>query len=398
MKVCLGFAFPGLPIQRMEREVATYTEFNAPGNNTDFAGQPNVAKDWNDQMSYIFGTSTTSVSAYLSKHGGGTCQFYNPVTQGRAEPDLPASVTDIPWNGFPKKFDSKTPGQAPNYVGAEGPVAAGTNRNQDEYLEWFVVQKAGKIVSVQFTCEAYDYFQFLASELPAKVLELYQTYISPQVTMADLFPNGAGTDYDYLNKWNTELGAMHLTHPANNLFAEVFLAASATVRRSQHGAEITQTIPLIKCSQYGDAGRNSDPAIGAAVNGLARDGRYVTIADPVGLYMSGFNGAGLTLNGNDASGFFKVVRGAFPMALRAIYELTPELQAQGLTVSDVQLNGKPLSYGGQLAERITMHIAGRATVSQNLHNTPITTCGSVPQVKPPQPAESSAKALLLSSR
>ncbi len=48
---------------------------------------------------------------------------------------------------------------------------------------------------------------------------------------------------------------------------EVFLAATATVRRRrQHGAELTSAIPLINCAQYGDASRNSDPAIGAAVN------------------------------------------------------------------------------------------------------------------------------------
>ena len=29
--------------------------------------------------------------------------------------------------------------------------------------------------------------------------------------------------YNRLNKWNTTHGAMHLTHPANNLFAEIVL-------------------------------------------------------------------------------------------------------------------------------------------------------------------------------
>jgi len=363
--------------------MAHYNAFSPPGNNPDFIGDPNLTQAWTAHMSNVFDTSVASLVTYLAHHGGGTCQFYNPVSQGRADPDLPAGATDIPWNGFPKRHEAPGPGQPPHYAAAEAPIAAGENRDQDEYLEWFVNRKNGKIVSIHFTCEAYDYFQFLAETAPDKALRLYQTSISPQVQLADLFPNGPAGGYDILNKWNTELGAMHLTHPANNLFAEVFLAATATVRRSQHGAEITQTIPLIRCSQYGDETRNSDPAIGAAVNGLSRDGRHVTLANPVGLYMANFNGAGLTLNGQLAGGFFKVVRGAFPLALRAVFELPPELAAQGLTVSDVKIGGTSIQFGGQLAERITMHIAGVASVAQDIHNGPVTTCGGVPQVNLP---------------
>jgi hypothetical protein len=363
--------------------MAHYNAFSPPGNNPDFADDPDLAQAWTTHMANVFDTSVGSVAAYLAGHGGGTCQFYNPVSQGRADPDLPAAATDIPWNGFPKRHGAPGPGQAPQYAAAEAPIAAGENRDQDEYLEWFVNRKDEKIVSVHFTCEAYDYFQFLAEAAPEKALGLYQTYVSPQVQMADLFPNGPAGGYDILNKWNTELGAMHLTHPANNLFAEVFLAATATVRRSQHGAEITGTIPLIRCSQYGDETRNSDPAIGAAVNGLSREGRHVTLANPVGLYMASFNGAGLTLNGQPAGGFFKVVRGAFPLALRAVYEVPPELAAQGLTVSDVKIGGTPIKFGGQLAERVTMHIAGVASVAKDIHNAPVTVCGGVPQVNLP---------------
>jgi hypothetical protein len=364
--------------------VAKYDAFNAPANNSDFSGDITLANKWSEHMVNVFDNSIASVTAYLAKHGGGgPCQLYNPVSHGRPDADLPANATDIPWNGFPKKHGSPGPGQPPDYAGAEAPIPAETNRDQDEYLEWFVNRTAGKITSIHFTCEAYDYFQFLADAAPNKVLELYRTFISTQVQMEDLFPDGPGKPYDFLNKWNTELGAMHLTHPANNLFAEVFLAASATVRRSQHGAEIIKSIPLIRCSQYGDEGRNSDPAIGAAVNGLARGGRHITLANPVGLYMSGFNGAGLTINGQPADGFFKVVRGAFPLALRAVYELPQTLADRGLTVSDVMISGQPVEFGGQLAERITMHIAGLASVAADLHNTPVPVCGGVPQLPVP---------------
>ena len=108
----------------------------------------------------------------------------------------------------------------------------------------------GNIVSIHFTCEAWDYFEFLGQHAPDKVLALYQEFIKPPVSKtqleADLFPGGT---YDRLNKWNTALGAMHLTHIANNLGAEVFLGASATVRRIENGIEHTQSIPLIKCAK-----------------------------------------------------------------------------------------------------------------------------------------------------
>ena len=104
----------------------------------------------------------------------------------------------------------------------------------------------------------------------------------------------------------------------------------------------------------------------------------MTLANPVGLYMANFNGAGLTVNGQPAGGFFKVVRGAFPLALRAVYELPPQLVAQGLTVSDVKIGARRHRFGGQLAERITMHIAGIASVAKDVHNAPVTVCGPVP--------------------
>src|SRR2546426_625976 len=83
---------------------------------------------------------------------------------------------------------------------------------------------------------------------PDTLVALYQQFISPTVKKSDLFASGT---YNRLNRWNTANGAMHLTHPANNLFAEVFLAASATVRRKNAaGAEITASIPLINCAQF----------------------------------------------------------------------------------------------------------------------------------------------------
>jgi hypothetical protein len=364
--------------------------FDPPGNNQDFGGDPALRTAWTKWMSHEFEVGVASVQAYLTQHGGGTCQFYNPLSHPLDVPDLPLATGDISWNGFPKRFESTGPGNPAKYAEAEGPPAPGIERGQDEYLEWFANRKNGKIVSVHFTCEAWDYFDFLADHARPKVLELYKTFIGPQVEEQDLFPNG---QYDKLNKWNTQQGAMHLTNSANNLFAEVYLAATATVRRQQNGAELTSAIPLIKCGRYGEEVRNSDPAIGAAVNGLARAGRRITLANPVGLYMASFDGNGLTVNGKPAGGFFKVVRGAFPLGLRAVYELPADLVAQGFTVSDVKIGGSSIGFGGQLAQRITMHLVGVASVAQDIHNVPVAVCGGVPDVKVPNAPAMLAKAL-----
>jgi hypothetical protein len=351
--------------------------FAPPGNIDDFATDPTLPDQWSGWMSNEFDSSVASVAAFLTAHGGGISQFYNPVTKGTTASDLPASAGDITWNGFPKRFSATGPGSPASYAAAEPARTAGEARLQDEYLEWFVNRNAaGKITSVHFTCEAWDYFEFLAARAPARVLELYRNFVDPSIQMPDLF--SAHGSYSRLNKWNTALGAMHLTHNANNLFAEIFLAASATVRREQDGVELTQSIPLINCGEYGDPARDSDPKIGAAVNALARGGRIITLVDPVGLYIAAFDSAGLTLNGAPAGEFFRVVRGALPLALRAVYELPPELAATGLTVSDVKIGGDELEFGGQLAERITMHLLGAASTAQAVQNPPVG-CGPVPE-------------------
>ena len=347
-----------------------------PGNIDDFAGDLTLPGRWSQNLSATFDQSVAAVTSFLNTNGGGTCQFYNPVTHGLTGADLPRASGDITWNGFPKRFSSTGPGHPARFAAAEPNRSAGDTRLQDEYLEWHVNKNAaGKITSIHFTCEAWDYFEFLGSAAKAKVLALYQEFISPTVKFEDIFtPDGS---YDRLNKWNTALGAMHLTHSANNLFAEVFLAASATVRREKDGAELTSSIPLINCAGYGDAARNSDPNIGVAVNGLAREGRMITLVNPVGLYMAAFDGAGLTLNGNPAGGFFTVVRGTFPLALRAVYQLPSEIAATGLTVSDVKIGGSNIQFGGELAQRITMHLIGAASVDRTVNNAPVG-CGGIP--------------------
>ena len=349
--------------------------FDPPGNNGDFAGIPGLAAKWSAHMSATFDTGVQRVKDGLAANAGATSQFYNPVTHGLNGPDVtPESAGSITWNGFPRKFLGAGPGAPAHFAAAEAPVLPGQAREQDEYLEWHVIKNAaGKIVSVQFTCEGYDYYQFLGAEAPDVLVALYQKFIDPTVKKADLFSGGK---YQRLNKWNTRDGAMHLTQSANALSAEVFLAADASVRRKNAaGIEITSAIPLTKCARFGDEHRNSDPTIGAGVNSFARQGRMITLVNPVGLYIDHLDDTGFRLpDGTPTTGWFQVLRGSAGHTLRAVF--APPAGST-FTVSDVKIGGVAVTFGGQIAQNITMRLTAAASVAQSAHNTPVACAGAL---------------------
>ncbi len=139
-----------------------FDHFDPPGKIDDLGGDAGLHAKWSASMSTQFDIGVASVQAYLNHHGGGTCQFYNPVTHPSAAPDLPLSAADsYRGTGSQKRYGSAGPGQPPQYAQAEAAISPGENRDQDEYLEWFVNSTGGRITSVHFTCEAYDYFEFL---------------------------------------------------------------------------------------------------------------------------------------------------------------------------------------------------------------------------------------------
>jgi len=352
-----------------------YPQFSAPALVDDF-GDAALLKKYSDHINADFDQSIGAVQSILTSHHAGPCQFYNPVTHGLTDPDTRQTIS---WNGFPRVFGPRHPGEGPDYAGAEPatlPTQDGIRfRPQDEYLEWFVHRDANKkIIKVEFTCEAYDYFAFLASVKPDAVVKLYQTHIDAGIKKSDLFSQSA---YNPWNAINLDRGAMHLTHPANALGAEIKLAADATVRRNSSGHEPATAPDLIQCAQFGDARRNSDPKIGFSVNQLARGGFAITLTDPVGLYMVDFDDAGWRFaDGTPATGFYTIVRGKPGSAIRAVFELPAALKAKGLTVSDIRIGGTPINFGGQIAEHITMGIEGAACRQGSINNGLIP-CGEV---------------------
>jgi len=363
--------------------------FNPPANQDDF-GSPELLVEYSKYLSADFDKSISAISAVLTKYHAGHPQIYNPLTQGIEAAD---TLATIGWNGFPRRFISGGGVGMPDYASAEPSNLAQSDgvqfRQEDEYLEWFVHRdQNSKIVRVDFTCEAYDYFVYLANTKPEAVVQLYTKYVAP-----DLSPSQVksiifkGKEYNPWNDLNLLKGAMHLTHPANALGAEIKLAADATLRRNSAGnGEPTSPSALITCAKFGDARRNSDPKIGYEVNQLARAGYMITLTDPVGLYMIDFSDAGWTFSdGSPATGFMKIVRGRQGKAIRAVYELSDTLKAAGKTVSDILIGGVPISFGGQIAEHITMGIEGAACLPGSVANK-LVPCGPVPDITPTQGA------------
>jgi hypothetical protein len=317
-------------------------------------------------------------------------RFYNPNQAG-----APVGGTEAPivWDAFPlvikRWYESEIGGDRKMYRAADTPrpmqlraVRDGAlaeqvevfRRQQDEYCEWFVERRDGAITSIQFTSEGPEYWRFLMTGTasffaegdarrdittgdPDLVLTLYREHISSDVQLEDLlwpydvaertrtgwrFLAFAG-EYNEFNRWTTTDGAMHLTHRSNTLQAEVQLAAGATVLRNIAAGNARS---LTCCAGFGDVNRSSDPLIGLAVNRAVAAGKSLTLADPIGLYISSINVAALS----DPAAWTPA-RGSVDVGkiLRARIDVPP---------GGMQVGGLPLEYGGQVAEHIQMILTG----------------------------------------
>lgn len=266
--------------------MSTIPQFDPPAGLADFDGIPDQRAAWDEFIGLSFQRNIEGVEAEV---GAAKSQYYNPKTTAT---DPPVATDVIRWKGFPLVIAAKHPGnkkaawKEADQLKTSGGIKF---RPQDEYLEWFVTRNAlGKIIRVVFTGEGPEYWEALAEGYPQaftqaqaagglggtkhttaqgdqqKLLDLYRLFVSPGVQLADLL-DGSG-HYNRWNKWNTTDGAMHLTHPANTLGAEINIAAQATILRKKDGQPVTNPDDLICCSGYGVRVRASDPHIGDEVN------------------------------------------------------------------------------------------------------------------------------------
>jgi hypothetical protein len=376
--------------------------FAPPANIHDFKDSSPLAEKWNDFMYQSFDTEITDLKKELK---GDIPAFFNP----KNPPQGDLLYQQVTWLGFPNTMviargkvdalrESENPSRIKIYIkngDSYEESSLGVRQFQDEYLEWSVNidQGTGKIKEIIFTCEGPEYWNIISHD-KRLLLKLYRKYASEEVQESDLFHTsdlyeqeivGGITaysrivkkgDYNIWNKWNLS-HAIHLHQHNNSLGAEINIAASATILRKKDGQLITDALQLICCAGYGGPNRNSDPTIGEVVNSHVNSKRWVSLREPIGVYISEIDSSGFRKpDGSFISDFreryWSIVRGdkEGKMILRAILRV-PEgelFENRQLLLGDLLLDGEPLRFAGQVANIITMGLW--ATVVDNLSNRP----------------------------
>lgn len=265
------------------------------------------------------------------------------------------------------------------------PVHGFKYRPQDEYLEWACQRDPDGVVrEIWFTCEGPEYWNMIADSdwnllvnlyagilnVSAQSIDQSKLRFSQTLTRKEAFAGGAqrtfpANSYNPYNDYNIA-GAVHLTQGANTLGAEINLAMSGSLI---WGNPPKTTDPeLICCARYGSPNRFSDPTIGKEVNDLARQRMFVTLRDPIGLYIASISANNFTdWNGNpipDLSSYFVPTRKSDDgsLILRAVFKVPAGVMKNGTQarVGDLNYLGRPIVTGGQVAHAITMHLFAQA--------------------------------------
>jgi hypothetical protein len=355
--------------------------YRPPADIDDFGRRPALAaalrQRWHDFIA-------ESVAARAADGG----LFYDAAND--PAPGTVPTRAPVPWNGFPRSIwqwfnaDADPRGADLAFASAEalqelgrvrhanGSLVPLLQRQQDEYCEWHTDRTGRRITRIVFTVEGPEYFAEMANADLSLVGDLYREHVNPAVRDEDLVWDADMTaqgsvmfargTYNKWNKWNTQLGAMHLTHQANTLGAEVNLAADATTMFPiQRAPASTFPTRLICCSGVGGVNRSSDPLIAAAVNGLAGQGLSVTLDNPIGLYMQSISLDGLHDPGGSPIGpaCLRIVRASPDRTAILRAEVAPPTGA-GFTLDECTFEGRPITGGGVIARRITMVLFGLA--------------------------------------
>lgn len=283
---------------------------------------------------------------------GGVGEFYNPT---RKDVDA-VGERALVWMGFPRRvmvFEHRDDRREAFRLADE--QTEGNRERQEEYLEWRAVRRGGKIVKVTFTTETPEYWEVLFQHEPDTVVSLYRTLTgNPGIVRDDLVTGGV---YDKHNDWNTRNGIVHLNVDflANTLGAAVGLAVGSADLRGG-GPHFLDNYELQE--QQPQAPTSADPRVTMDGNTLVRRGLSVTLREPVGLYIAGWDDTGWTRpDGSPVGNYWRIVRGRPGAALRLEYEVPA---AEGFVVGDIRIGGRPIEFGGQIAEHVTVMIGGIA--------------------------------------
>jgi hypothetical protein len=321
--------------------MALLTKFDTPAFLADTPLASPFYNNWSSFVSGMIGAGGTGIN-------GGV--FYNPTT---TDVNI-AGEKNLTWMGFPRDliFPANRDNMTAAYIQADSSPA--TRNFQNEYFEWRVDRNAtGKITKLTFVTEMPEYYERLWLDDPAAVLNIYRTLVSPTVTLADLRTGGGA--YNRFNRWNTTDGIVHYIQGINTLNAAVGLALNSLSSPMPFNDNY-QARPI-----YAGAPTSVDPRASFDINMLVRKPLYVTFKNPVGFYIAGWNDSGFTKpNGRPAGNYWRIVRGVPGRVLRLEYQVPAGL---GFVVGDMRIGGRPIQYGGQVAEQITVTIGGIAGIT-----------------------------------
>lgn len=266
----------------------------------------------------------------------------------------------IPWITMPARLaNGRTRADALKI--ADEPAAVGTGREeQREYSEWFTHRDAQKrVIRVDVTTEIPEYWEmFLAKVRPDKVLDLYQQYVSRDVTEADLFDaNGV---YKPLNRFNSTDGAMHMTCGINTIDLAFGVVSGAMPWFERDGIIVDRQ----ECARD-TAGENADPAIQVHVNRLSREQRFLTFADPPGIHI-----LGLDLDGWHGPDGRPVTWEDVVFETRGDPYVRLRIEGSRFALWECTIDGEPIEYGSQIAERITVGPTLAVTRRETIDRTP----------------------------
>lgn len=291
---------------------------------------------WHDRVAAIIKPRTA---------GSGSGEFFDP-----SDADFePACRPAYPWIGFPRPhlLINHRDDRAAAFRSGESRDA------QHEYLEWHVTRVGEKVAKVVFVTETPEYWSLLAAEAPERVLALYRELVDPAVEMTDLL--AADGAYDPRNDWNSGRGIVHYIMAINSLSALLNAEQDSVI--SPLVLDNYDGLPL-RFDANNEISTASDARFSLDIGALSRRGWSVTADEPVGIYMVAWDDAGWTKpDGTPVGDYWRVVRGTAAAALRLEYAVPA---GEGFVVGDIMIGGRPIEYGGQLAEHITVLTRGLA--------------------------------------
>jgi hypothetical protein len=324
--------------------MALVTRFDTPASLRDLPEGSPFYRDWHNYLAASLNTTAAT--------GTATGEFYDA-----SEVDV-GGLADrsLVWMAFPRRvLVAHRDDRRAAFAVADDEVA--TRRWQDEYCEWRVTRNAeGKITSVVFVAETPEYWERLWAADPARVVELYQELVDPGVGEADLRVGGPGSGYNRFNRFNTTDGIVHLIQPTNTLDAALRLAqGSIHTNGTRDNYEV-----------FASADTSVGPRVQLDIGALARTGQSLTLRDPIGPYIACYDDSGWTEpddspddspDGAPVGNYWRIVRFTPGRILRLEYRVPEE---KGFVVGDIRIGGRPIEWGGQIAEHITCTIGGVA--------------------------------------